>query len=374
MDFETTVIYDSSERSADLYYASGFLAPDPFLYIRHKGKAAIFVSELEYSRASRHATCKVLPMPRAPPAPNSTNKNGKSSIIAGMLRKMRVRKIAVPFDFPTGLAQRLEANGVRVEAANRTPFLSARRVKSEREIRLIAKSQEYAQRAIERAIALVSAAKIADDNKLIADGKTLTSERLQEEICAFLSSNGFDPDSPIASCGAQSALPHERGSGPLKAHQPIVLDVFPRHRTTRYWGDVTRTVVRGEPSKKLEEQYAAVLAAQENALSKVRAGTSGDEVHREVLAEFERRGFCRVTTKKGVFGFTHGTGHSVGLDLHEEPRISTGGATLEAGNAVTIEPGLYYPTTGGVRIEDLVIVRKNNCQNLTRLGKEDWIL
>jgi Xaa-Pro aminopeptidase len=153
-----------------------------------------------------------------------------------------------------------------------------------------------------------------------------------------------------------------------------VLDVFPRHRTTRYWGDVTRTVVRGEPSKKLEEQYAAVLAAQENALSKVRAGTSGDEVHREVIAEFERRGFGRVTTKKGVFGFTHGTGHSVGLDLHEEPRISTGGATLEAGNAVTVEPGLYYPTTGGVRIEDLVIVRKNGCQNITRLGKEDWIL
>ena len=368
------IIYASSESDSDQYYATHFLAPDRFLYVEKNGKGTAFVSELEYSRAKREAKCKVELMPK-PPAQKSKAKPKSISIIAQILKSQGIRKASAPYNFPLGLAQRLSSNGIKIDAKPTSPFFDNRAIKSKKEISCIAESQEYAQQAIELAMGIISHAIVdAETGKLLLEGKVLTSEELRGRMSAFLSKHGFEPNNPIVSCGKSTAYAHDNGFGPIFAHQPIIMDVFPRHATTRYFGDVTRTVVKGEPTKEFSRLYEAVRQAQEQALDLVCEGCTGDEIHNKVKSVFISAGFENTTGKNGAFGFTHSTGHGVGLDIHEEPRVASGCGPLKAGNVITIEPGLYYQKIGGARIEDTVVVTKKGCDNLTRLGKELTVL
>jgi Xaa-Pro aminopeptidase len=137
----------------------------------------------------------------------------------------------------------------------------------------------------------------------------------------------------------------------------------------RYFADMTRTVIYGEPSKKLKEMYEAVRAAQEKAFEMIKPGISAANVHNEVCKTFEKLGYD--TYKRGSkVGFIHSTGHGVGLDVHELPGIGETEVLLETGNVITVEPGLYYPEIGGIRLEDLVLVTENGSENLTSIEKK----
>jgi Xaa-Pro aminopeptidase len=173
----------------------------------------------------------------------------------------------------------------------------------------------------------------------------------------------------IVAGGPQSADPHERGHGPLRAGQPIVIDIFPQHMETGYWGDITRTVVRGRAPAALRAMYRAVREAQEDALRAVRPGVSGATVHRGVVATFARRGFATGVVDGKQVGFFHGTGHGVGLQVHEAPSLALAHRRLPRGAVVTVEPGLYYPEIGGVRIEDTVVVTADGCEVLAACSK-----
>jgi Xaa-Pro aminopeptidase len=174
----------------------------------------------------------------------------------------------------------------------------------------------------------------------------------------------------IVACGEQGCDPHEVGHGPLRAHQPIILDIFPRSQNSGYWGDITRTIVRGKASEPVKALYAAVLAGQSLALRQIRAGARGDTIHQGILEEFERRGFQTGVKNGRMQGFFHGTGHGVGLEIHELPRLSPRGqAPLKPGHVVTVEPGLYYSGVGGVRLEDLIVVSETGFKNLTLFPK-----
>jgi Xaa-Pro aminopeptidase len=153
------------------------------------------------------------------------------------------------------------------------------------------------------------------------------------------------------------------------AHQPIVIDIFPRSSRTRYFADITRSVVRGKASTRVKAMYQAVLQAQEQALALIRDGADGAAIHHEVAKVFEHLGFATGETNGRMQGFFHGTGHGLGLEIHEPPRIGQRGAVLRSGNVVTVEPGLYYPGEGGVRIEDLVVVTDTGCRILTKFPK-----
>ena len=119
----------------------------------------------------------------------------------------------------------------------------------------------------------------------------------------------------------------------------------------------------------MKRLYAAVLDAQEEAIASVRDGADGKQIHAQVNRRFEEAGFKTGLTNGRMQGFFHGTGHGVGLDIHEAPRISKSGALLKAGQVVTVEPGLYYPDIGATRIEDMVLVTSDGCRNLTRFPK-----
>jgi Xaa-Pro aminopeptidase len=161
----------------------------------------------------------------------------------------------------------------------------------------------------------------------------------------------------IAAGGDQACDPHERGTGPLRPHELIIVDIFPRVTATGYHGDMTRTFLRGHASEAQRALVAAVRDAQLAALGKVRTGANGRDVHQACVDIFTSRGYRTKRTPRGSVGFFHGTGHGLGLDIHEPPRMS--GAVdyaLKKGSVVTVEPGLYYPGLGGCRIEDVVQV------------------
>jgi Xaa-Pro aminopeptidase len=201
------------------------------------------------------------------------------------------------------------------------------------------------------------------------DGEPLTSERVRSLIARTLMERACTARHTIVACGDQACDPHNHGSGPLRADLPVVIDIFPRSDETGYYSDMTRTVVRGEASGDLVDIYDAVLEAQLQALDRIRAGVDGRDVHQGVSSLFESRGFLTGLQDGRMQGFFHGTGHGVGLDIHEPPRVGKASDILEPGHVVSVEPGLYYTGRGAVRIEDLVVVTEAGCDNLTDYPK-----
>ena len=218
---------------------------------------------------------------------------------------------------------------------------------------------------MKKAIRLIASSE-ARGEMLSRGGEPLTSERVRRAIELSLLEDGCEAVDTIVAGGEQAADPHARGVGPLPANAPIVIDIFPRSKSSRYFADMTRTVLKGEASSEVVDLYKAVEAAQKAGLEAVREGATGSEVHRRVSDVFQEQGYPE---REGC-GFTHSTGHGVGLEVHERPSLGEAGASLKSGQVVTVEPGLYYPDLGGVRLEDLVVVEKDRCRNLTRLQRK----
>jgi Xaa-Pro aminopeptidase len=224
-------------------------------------------------------------------------------------------------------------------------------------------------KAMDLAVKMIASSEIRG-NRLYLKGGLLTSERVKGEINAGLSRKGLTASHTIVACGVHSSMPHHGGEGPIYPDKPVVIDIFPRSQTSGYFGDMTRTVVRGEPSPGLVKMYDTVLRGQKLAIGMVKAGVRVRDIHSAVVDYFRSRGFETGVIGGKAQGFIHSTGHGLGLEIHEPPRISLGEEVLETGNVVTVEPGLYYEKTGGVRIEDVVVVEKNGCTNLTRYPKK----
>jgi Xaa-Pro aminopeptidase len=174
----------------------------------------------------------------------------------------------------------------------------------------------------------------------------------------------------IVAGGLQGCDPHERGHGPLHAHEPIILDIFPRAQATGYFGDITRTVVRGRASEAVRKLYRTVHQGQQIGFKQIRAGVVTADVHRAVNGFFEQEGYRTGKRKGRMEGFFHGTGHGLGLEIHEAPRMGTSSTDLlKVGHVVTVEPGLYYPGIGGVRLEDVAVVTAKGARNITQFEK-----
>jgi Xaa-Pro aminopeptidase len=271
-------------------------------------------------------------------------------------------------------ADALRERGLEI-TPNRQLFDGRRRVKTDEEVFHIEKTQRAIEAACAHAVEVLRESEVGEDNVLQWRGETLTSEILRGEIDVYLLRHGCMADGTIVAGGPQGADPHNRGSGPLKAGESIIVDIFPMGLSSRYYSDMTRTFVKGEPSPELRKMYDAVLESQEAALSMIRAGVNGRDVHGKVSDILHEHGYKtdKHDSEEGkplTEGFFHGTGHGVGLELHEAPRVSTADEELIPGDVVSVEPGVYNPKVGGVRIEDLVVVTEDGCRNLTDFPKE----
>jgi Xaa-Pro aminopeptidase len=361
-----------SERDADMRYAAGMSTPDPFIYLNAGGRALAVLADLEVDRAKAQAQVdRVLPLSRyLRRAERHGEKNpGLAHAVAALCRECRVKKVTVPFTFPAGLARQLRKLGLRLKIRDGA-FFPQREIKSAAEVKMITAALGMAEVGMAEGIHALRRAKIDKDFRLVLHGVPLTSDKLRAIIeTAVLQAGGIATNTIVAG-GAQACDPHERGHGPLMAHTPVVIDIFPRSARTGYHGDIARTVVRGRASEPVRKQYAAVLKGQAIAFTMLRDGVAGRDVHSAVEKFFRSEGFRTGRRQGRVVGFFHGTGHGLGLEIHEEPRASrASAATLRAGNVVTVEPGLYYPETGGVRLEDVALVTAGEPLNLTQFEK-----
>jgi len=285
-----------------------------------------------------------------------------------IIAQLGIKTVQVPVLFPHGVAKYLEKRGMHVFIAKHDLF-PERAVKSSDELRKIMESQQAAVIAMRAAIAYITASEIDSAGYLRARGKIVSSESVREIISRILFEHNCMPKDVIVAGGAQAADPHEMGSGPLYAGETIVIDIFPKNLSHGYWGDLTRTVVKGAASSFMKRIYHAVKAAQQVALSRVKAGVNGSTVHRSVINAFRRRKLLGNHEDRST-GFIHSTGHGVGLSIHEAPSVSTAEGRLKAGNVITIEPGLYYPGIGGVRIEDTIVVTNSGWRYLVPCEKK----
>jgi Xaa-Pro aminopeptidase len=241
----------------------------------------------------------------------------------------------------------------------------SREVKTDAEVEYVAVTQEANEAAMAAAERLLSEA-TSGDGQLLHGGEPLTSERVKREIEMTLLEHGCALDETIVACGGQAADPHDRGTGPLQPGEPIIVDIFPRDKTSKYHADMTRTFVVGSPAEQLEEWFSLTREALEEALATVEAGATGKAVHAAACDVYENAGLPTLRAEPDTeTGFIHSTGHGVGLDVHEGPSLSPRGGELEAGHIITVEPGLYDPAIGGVRIEDIVAVTADGYRNLT---------
>jgi Xaa-Pro aminopeptidase len=362
------LIVADSEHDANMLYAVGMFVPDPFIYVRSVGKEFVVMSDLEIDRARKQAPhCRALSLSKYQDKLGNTG--GFAGVIRMLLREKGIRSVIVPWNFPLALAQELDQFGVRVKPRPGA-FFPEREQKSADEVKKLTAALRMAEAGMSAGIRALRAARIGPKRRLVYQGTPLSSERLRSIIDTAVLGQGGTASHTIVAGGRQGCDPHESGHGPLRAHEPIILDIFPRSQQTGYFGDITRTVVRGRASEAVRKLYATVYEGQCLAEKQVRAGAPTNSVHKTVQDYFDREGYRTGKRAGRMEGFFHGTGHGLGLEIHESPRLgSRSVGNLKSGQVVTIEPGLYYPAIGGVRIEDVVVVAETGCRNLTRFEK-----
>jgi Xaa-Pro aminopeptidase len=369
------VIFAASEANADLLYATGFFVPDPFWYLRdNTGGTHIILSALEVDRGRRTARVDHVHewsalVERCERTQGNLSNPSERAVIACFMRELKMERFIVPHDFPVVLADYFRAQSFVVQVEEEALW-PERACKRPEEVAAIVEALRLTAQAITVGIECIASSVIAQDGLLYWRNQPLTSEMVRGEIHAFLVRNGAVPQRTIVAGGRQGADPHEVGSGPLPAHKPIILDVFPRMMQSGYWGDMTRTVCRGQASERCQQAWQAVKEAQELACGQIRHHADGRAIHTAVCNHLSQAGFATGRSADGLQeGFFHGTGHGVGLEIHEMPRISGRPGILQTGQVVTVEPGLYYPDMGGIRLEDVVLVEEQGCRMLSELPK-----
>ena len=366
------LVYADSLRSPEMRHEVPIAVPDPFLYAERDGKGSVVASSFELGRINEVAPhLEVLPLEEFGLdelyAQGLSRDEIELEVILRAARRFGLERASVPSTFPLEVADHLRANGIEVKA-DRELFIGRRRVKNEAELAGIRRAQRAAEGAMEAARELLRAAE-PQNGGLVVDGEPLTCERLKLAVEQVFTEHGVFADEFIVSHGAQTAIGHDMGSGPIAPNEPICLDLFPRDRESGCYADMTRTFVVGEPSDELRKYHKLCREALDRAVAAVKPGIPGKDLNRLACDIFEEHGFPTLLSKQPgevlKDGFYHSLGHGVGLEVHEEPALGRGPGELIAGDVIAVEPGLYRNGYGGCRLEDLVRVTEDGGETLT---------
>lgn len=365
------LLYASSDKEADIFYFSRIAIPDPFLAFRIQGKKIAIVDALEYTRTLKTSAFDSVLLKEdcvkmAEKELNLSEASPLVQVILWMMARHGVAGFKIPANFPSFLCLELLRHTVKLEV--QTPLFPERLIKTEPEIAALRLANKASALGLQTAQKILQASSI-HKGKLYYEDKILSSERLRSYIEKACLDAGAISMGAIVAGGDQACDPHDRGSGPLKANSFIIVDVFPRATATGYYGDMTRTFLKGKANAQQKNLIQTVMQAQKMALGLIKDGVKAAFVHESVQELFVKAGYN--TYKKGdtYLGFFHSTGHGLGLDLHEAPGLSLKSSEkLKTGMVVTVEPGLYYPGLGGVRIEDVVAVEDHGYSLLSKFN------
>ena len=367
------LFYGDTGRSAAMRHELPLAILDPFLLGIVDGRMHVMASPLEADRIAAAAPDAVL---------HDLTALGLDELFASGIdvheldlelvsrtaAAMGVREAIVDPEMPVGVADRLRADGLVLTPDPRA-IAARRRVKSEAELAGIRRAQRAAEAGMAAAAGLLRAA-TRDGERLVVDGEPLTAEAVRDtlrEACRRLGAPA-PPDVMVTS--AWQGTGHDPGSGPLPAHLPIVIDLWPCDEESGCWADMTRTFVVGDVDAEIREQETVVRDALEAARAAVRPGVKGRELHGVACDVMEAAGFRTQRTGPSENdeddGFQFSLGHGVGLRVHEEPSLGRGGdAELVAGDVIALEPGLWRTGVGEVRLEDILLVTETGAETLT---------
>lgn len=356
---KTIVLYGNSSNSG-LFYASGFLCFDDFAFVQKGSSRTIITSAMEKGRALKESKATSVYS-----VDEILGKNGTlEDALLKYVRANHINSIEVPPDFPIRVGRKLKLHSF----VNINEPELGRECKTPDELLKIKEVQRAAESAMNVANDMISHSLIGCENVLYYNSMALTSEWIKREMAIEFAKNGcYAEHESIVVCGDSCIDAHNTGKGHLKAHESIIIDIFPRSSVTRYFSDMTRTFVKGKASERLLQMYKIVKRMKQYSWMNMKPGINFYDLYSECMQAFDGNGFKTYDCKGIRQGFTHGLGHGVGLDIHESPHWNE---VLKAGNVVAVEPGLYYQGIGGVRLEDIVHVLPNGCENLTCFPEE----
>lgn len=353
-----------------MFYATRFRAPDAFVYLEHRGKKSLLLSDLEIDRGRREAKVdEIFSSSELQEQLEQRLRQAPSNeeVIAFFLKKQGARRVLVPRDFPLGIADNLKKSGVTAMPV-KADFFPERAIKTAEEVAHLQRATKITEIGMARAHEILKASLIKKNRHLQWAGQALTSELIRREIeSAILRAGGIPAGDSIIASGEQACDPHERGHGPLRANALIVIDLFPRDAKSGYYGDLTRTVIRGKASEAQRRLWETCLQGQQQVLKNLKPGASGKKIHTALEDFFSQEGYPKEQKNGRWSGFFHGTGHGLGLEIHDGLRF--GKTILKPGHVFTIEPGLYIPGLGGVRHEDVVVITEKGYRLLSKFPK-----
>lgn len=365
-----TILAGVPSSNMTVYHRMRFKAGDPAAVITlADGSSTLVIRDIEMERARARVkvdrvTCPKDWLPLGDgEAMSGDRPTATAQAAAECVARAGLREVWTDRSLPMIFAHHLERRGVKVRYDAELGVMQRRR-KDGQEVEWLRAAQRATEGAIEMACRMIAGASARGDGVLVVDGAELTSERVISEIDVWLLKRGYGDSDSIVAGGPVGGDCHERGHGVLRTEEPVIVDVFPRSKETLYVGDCTRMVVHGPAGNipgEVVKMHAAVKAAKDAAVASMRAGTTGDAVHKVVIGVMAAHGYPMGLPKPGDpptrVAMVHGTGHGLGLELKEPPLLDLDGPELLEGDAITVEPGLYAPAIGGVRLEDMVIVR-----------------
>ncbi len=318
-------------------YLSGFRGTDAVMLVTAGG--GYFFTDSRYIEEARKTIAGHLDV--------SLVEESTFASINGIVRSERLKNLGFEsMDLPYGVANRLKS------LLSKTGFVpvknlveTLRSIKDKGEIEKVRRAVRLAKEVFARAAGYVRP----------GVSEELVKRKIELDLVSKGAACAFEP---IIASGFNSSKPHARATGrSFKANDFVMIDMGAK--VDCYNSDLTRTIVLGKAKKKFSKIYETVRQAQLEAIGRITSGVKASDIDEAGRDHIEKSGFGRY--------FGHSLGHGVGLDVHEEPSISASSKTrLAAGMVFTVEPAIYIPGFGGVRIEDMVLVTKNGCEVLTR--------
>ncbi len=375
-DDRALLMVGETTHTADLYYVTRYLLGDPGIFLDKGNGDTLFVLT-DFERATAEARSKAGRVRgfglygRDELPPGMPEHERTAELTLRVLREEHVLRAITTDAMPLFTADYLRANGI--DLICQPDLLKApRELKDAVEIAAIESAQRANERAMQAAVDLVAGARVGHDGLLYDGEVVLTSERLRSVIEASLLADNCTGADTITASGPDSAEPHNSGEGPIHAGQPIVIDVFPFNNKLRYYADMTRTISKGTPNHEIVRMYNLTREALDLALGLIRPGVTGRSVYEAVCRLYEEHGYATFLreNKMPETGFVHSLGHGVGLEVHEGPHLGRAENVLRENEVITVEPGLYVPGLGGVRLEDMVVVTADGCRNLTEFPRQ----
>ncbi len=360
-----------ADKNASLFKRLGVPLGDPAAWIELDSRRIALVRDLEMDRVTQkgHTDDVTCPAEHPPPAGLSADREtATAEAAAQLLRSARVEEVYADRSLPYIFVWHLEQAEIKVLYDDKLGVVD-RRVKTHQEIEYLAAVQKVTEEVMRMMCEMVARSNAAADGSLQHDGEVLTSERIRSMAAIEFMKRGFSMGhGAIVATAPQVADCHHAGEGPLYTGRPIVIDLFPRDEATRYWGDCTRTVVHGQASDTVKAMHAAVIEAKAAATAMLTAGNTADAIHTASEDVLMQHGYPssrgEITDHPSI---QHGTGHGIGLDLHEPILLDHGGEEVLEHEVFTVEPGLYGRIDGGIRVEDMLVVTRGEARNLNSL-------